>query len=112
MANTKDIIIKQGANFKMVIDYRNPDNTGFDLTGYTFRMMIKDGPGGTMIYDASANVTRDTSVAGRVRVDIPSTATSSMNFVRGVYDILAVASNGSRTRLLQGGAIFSPGVTT
>lgn len=112
MANTKDIVIKQGANFKMTLDYRNPDNSGIDLTGYTFRMHIKSGPGGTMYLDASTYVTGDTTTMGRVLVNIPASATTTLNFVRGAYDILATAPNGERVRLVQGKAIFDRQVTT
>lgn len=111
MANKKDITIDQGANYRMTIDYRNPDGTGINLSGYTFSFYIKDKPGGTTILNASGYVTRDTNNAGRILVDIPASATTGLNFKQGVYDIL-ITNGADKTRVIQGRAFLSKAVST
>lgn len=111
MAAKKDITIDQGANYRMTIDYRNPDGTGIDLSGYTFSFYVKDKPGGTVLMNGSTYVTADPNNRGRILVDIPSTVTASLNFDQGVYDILITGGNG-KTRVVQGRAFLSRAVST
>lgn len=108
MAIRHDITIDQGSNFKMTVEYRKPDNTGIPLTGYTFLFQVRDAPGGTVLANFSQYVSIDATTAGRILVNVPFTATDTLNFEAGVYDLVAIApAAAERDRLIQGRAILS-----
>lgn len=111
MAHRRDITIDQGANYRMTIDYRNPDGTGIDLSGYTFSFYVKDRPGGTTYMNGSTYVTRDTTNPGRILVNVPASVTAGLNFDQGVYDIV-ITNGADRTRVIQGRALLSRAVST
>lgn len=111
MAEKHDIHIDQGANFRMFLDYRNPDNTAINISGYTFRMRIKDKIGGSTTHlNADAFVTIDNAAEGRILVNIPAATTAGLNFERGVYDIYAIGG-GVTTRLVWGEAFLHRGIS-
>lgn len=93
-------------------------NTPKDLTGYTFRMKIKDRVGGTVLAsteaeDAPLNVitiTVDTALKTITR-KILATATDDLSFRAGVYDVEAVSPTGDVTLLLYGVAKLVKEVT-
>lgn len=94
-------------------------NTPKDLTGYIFRMKIKDRVGGTVLAsteaaDAPLNVitiTVDTALKTITR-KILATATDDLSFRAGVYDVEAVSPTGDVTLLLYGAAKLVKEVTT
>lgn len=112
MADTHDIYIDQNADFRMILDYRNPDNTAGDLTGYTFKFFIKDKIGGSTLLNASQYVTTDLVQPGRANVVIPASVTAPLNFVSGVYDILFVHATKGTLRACEGQAFLSKGVSS
>lgn len=112
MASSVDIVIDQNSNFKMTVEWRNPDNTGISLTNYTFLFMIKDKPGGTTLANLSSYVTKDAVVAGRILVNVPFSITQNLNFDQGVYDIVAVNSSPSeRTRVVKGRVLLDRAIS-
>lgn len=111
MADVLDIHIDQNADFRLIIDYRNADNSAADVTGYTFKFTIKDKIGGTTLLNGNQYVTRDTATPGRVNVVVPASVTQTLNFDRGVYDIVFTHSTKGSFRALQGEAFLSRGVS-
>jgi uncharacterized protein YegP (UPF0339 family) len=111
MADKHDIFIDQNADFRMILDYRNADNSAIDLTGYTYRFKIKTAPGGTTLLNGDAYVTKDNTTVGRANLVIPASVTATLNFERGVYDVLFVHSTKGTIRAVQGEAFLSRGVS-
>lgn len=82
-----------------------------DLTGYTALLQIRTAPGGTLLYDASSNITLG-GTAGTIALNIPAATTAGFTWSVGVYDLLLTSSQGVATRLLTGNVTVSPAVST
>jgi hypothetical protein len=81
-----------------------------DLTGYTANMQFCQYAGGTLLYDASVNLTLG-GVAGTITLLIPASVTETFTWFQAVYDLLLTDSSGNATRLLAGSVTVSPAVT-
>lgn len=87
--------------------------TPVDLTGYTARMAIKTGYGGTTI------LTLDTTLGGLtidvtsklITISITAVQTAAITQSRGVYDLEMVSSSGVVTKLLSGAVTIAKEVT-
>jgi hypothetical protein len=82
-----------------------------DITGYTAAMQFRTYYGGSLLYDASSNITLG-GVLGTITLIIPATTTETFTWYQGVYDLLMTSSQGIVTRLLAGNVSVSQGVTT
>lgn len=81
-----------------------------DLTGYTAAMQIRNYPGATILYDASANITLG-GVTGAIDLVIPASVTAGFTWWQGQYDLLLISAAGIVTRLLMGSVTVTPGIT-
>lgn len=82
-----------------------------NLTGYTAQLQIRQyAPGGTLLYDASANLVLG-GVNGTITLIIPAATTAGFTWFSGVYDLILTDSSGNVYRLLQGTVTVTPGVT-
>ena len=81
-----------------------------DLTGYTALMQFCQFPGGTLLYDASSDITLG-GTAGTIALVIPASATAGFTWTQAVYDLLLTSSSGVATRLLEGTVTVSTGVS-
>ena len=120
-ANEYNIVIEQGATFTLDITYKDSGGALIDLTNFDARMEVRTA------YDASSALVTLTSAsggsantsgislggaAGTISVVISETATKALTApASNVYDLELVASNGAITRLIEGKATVSPGVT-
>jgi hypothetical protein len=82
-----------------------------DLTGYTAAMQFRNYYGGTLLYDASADIVLG-GTAGTIALTIPASVTETFTWYSGVYDLLLTSAQGVATRLLAGNVNVSQGVTT
>lgn len=112
-AGKYNIIIEQGATFRLPLTWKSSDGAPYDLTGYTARMQVRQyKEAGT----ALVNLTTENGgialggIAGTVVVTISATTTATLPACEGVYDLELI--NGSTiTRLLEGKATISREVT-
>jgi hypothetical protein len=122
-AGNHDILIEQGATFKMVLIITDETSSRVDLTGLTFRGMVKKA-----FTDSSAQASFSFNVLdqtvpetkGKVEVILSSTQTTGIDvYSKGpvrsinnmVYDIESEDLSGVVIRWLQGAASVSPEVT-
>lgn len=108
-AGRYDLVIEQGATWRKVFDYQNPNGTIYPLTGWTGRMQIRRR-------HASADplVTITPSIdgpAGRVTVALTAVQTAALPMGRSVYDLELVAPGGDVTRFIEGSVIVDPETT-
>lgn len=105
-----DFVIEQGATWRRVIEYQNPDGTAFVLTGWTARMQVRqrhtsaDPP-------LLALVPVVDGPAGSVTVVVTAAQTAALPAGGAVYDIELVAPSGDVTRLIEGSILVSAEVT-
>jgi hypothetical protein len=116
MAVAYNVVIDQGANWFLNVNYDNPDGTPVNLAGYSGALQMRSYP------DASTAVLSLTSAAGggititaaTGLVAIAATATQTRAIDEGTYyyDLeITDTFTGVVTRLIQGQAVVSAEVT-
>jgi hypothetical protein len=120
-ANKYDIVIEQGATFTLAITYKDSSGSLIDLTNYDARMEVRasyDASSALITLTSEVSGTGNTSgialggAAGTINVVISETTTKALTApATNVYDLELVAPDGSITRLIEGKATVSPGVT-
>jgi len=123
VANQYNIVVEQGATFKLTITYKDSEGDPIDLTNTDARMEIRQE------YTSSAPlVTIDNSevgggtanisgilmggAAGTIVIIISETETKALTApATNVYDLELISQDGAITRLIEGKATVSPGVT-
>ena len=109
MAALSNIYIDQGADFSTVISLTDSNSDALNLTGYTALAQIRKTHGSSTI--AATFGTTLTTNTGQVTLTLTDTVTAAMGSGRYVYDVLLTDGSGDKTRVLEGQAILTPGVS-
>ena len=109
MAALSNIYIDQGADFQTVISLTDSNGDVLDLTGYTALAQIRKTYGSTTI--AATFTTVLTTDSGQLTMSLTDVVTAAMDSGRYVYDVLLTDGSGDKTRVLEGQAILTPGVS-
>jgi hypothetical protein len=122
VANQYNIVVEQGGTYRLEITYKDADGDAIDLTNHVARMEIRQtytSESALVTITSAAGGSGDTSgialggAAGTIVVVIAAATTTGLTApATNVYDLELVAQNGAVTRLLEGKATVSPGVTT
>lgn len=114
MAAYYDLLIEQGATLRKTFTWRGSDMVPVDLTDYTARMQIRKRKADTDVIHESTTENGGITlggVDGTVLLMINDADTAAFGFVRGVYDIELIDSDGIVTRLVEGNVELSKEVT-
>jgi hypothetical protein len=106
-----NIIINSGTDFTQTFDFETTANTPLDLTGYTAYSSIKKSPASSKI-TASFDVSFNNRSFGKLTISLGSSITSGIKPGRYSYDILLIDAASIKTRVVEGSAIVTAGVTT
>jgi hypothetical protein len=108
-----DDTIQQGATFRRVLAFKQPDLTYVDLTGYTARGQVRSCYGATSVVASYTCTVAENLTAGRweVTVELTDVATAMLMPGRAVYDLELVSGGGEVTRVLEGFVEVTPEVT-
>ena len=109
MAALSNIYIDQGADFTTVISLTDSNNDALNLTGYSAIAQIRKTYGSTTI--AATFGTALTTTTGQLTLTLTDVITAAMTSGRYVYDVLLTDGSGDKTRVLEGQAILTPGVS-
>lgn len=104
--------IEQGATFSRTIVVKNPDNTLYDLTGYTARMQIRRDIASTEVMSTLTTENGKIGLGGdngEISLNLSATDTAAITR-NGVYD-LEIVSGATVFRLLRGAVTLNPEVT-
>jgi hypothetical protein len=85
------------------------NSDALNLTGYTALAQIRKTHGSSTI--AATFGTTLTTNTGQVTLTLTDTVTAAMGSGRYVYDVLLTDGSGDKTRVLEGQAILTPGVS-
>lgn len=125
-AGIYDIIIEQGADWRLVLTWKDEAGAPVNLTGYTARMQVRETYASKVkVFDLTTENGRITLPGdGVIELAIPASVSAAVAinpaktaWIDGkqaqqlVFDIEMVAPSGAVTRLLQGAALFVPEVT-
>ena len=109
MAALSNIYIDQGSDFTTTISLTDSNGDVLNLTGYTALAQVRKSHGSTTI--AATFTTVLTADSGQLALSLTDTVTAAMDRVRYVYDVLLTDGSGDKTRVLEGQAVLTPGVS-
>jgi hypothetical protein len=108
------ILIDQGASCTLGIKILDENGDTIDLTGYQAYLQIREylsSPAPLVdLSVANGGITID-PVGQRFVITLPPSATAAYDWSHGVFDMVAVAPDGTTTRLLRGEAEVSTAIT-
>lgn len=126
-AGIYDIIIEQGADWRLVITWKDAEGAPVNLTGYTARMQVRESfaskvkvfeltteNGHIALGGTDGIVTMELPAAASAAVAINPTKTAWIDGKQAqqlVFDLEMISAAGAVTRLIQGAALFVPEVT-
>lgn len=109
MAIIANLYIDQGTDFSVTVDVTDSAGDILELSGYTASAQIRK-----TYSSSSVSATFSTSIAelaGQVTLSLTDTQTSAIEAGRYVYDLNIISGVGLVTRVIEGQAIVTPGVT-
>jgi hypothetical protein len=111
-AATHNVIIDQGADWRVDVVYKDPSGVPINLSNYTAQLQLRtsyDAASAALNLTSSSGITI-TANTGRLAIHATSTQTNALVAGDYVYD-LEINLSGFVTRLIQGRAIVRPQVT-
>jgi hypothetical protein len=109
MAVTSNLIMDQGSDFTVTINYNDQDGTAKDLTGYTARSQMRKSYYSTSATSFTANISDPTN--GEITMTLSSNTTANVKAGRYVYDLEVVSNTNVVTRVIEGIVTVMPEVT-
>ena len=109
MAIIANIFIDQGTDFSITVDVTDTSGGILNMSGYTASAQIRKTYGSSTV-----SATFGTSISeatGQVTLTLSDTQTTALESGRYVYDLNVTSSGGQTTRVVEGQAIVTPGVT-
>lgn len=110
-AYVSNIVIDIGANFDQSFNLETTANAPMDLTGFTGASKLKKSALSSTTA-ASFVVSFPDVLQGQLKISLGSTITSALKPGRYVYDVLLTDASSTKTRVVEGSAIVTAGVTT
>jgi hypothetical protein len=109
MAIIANLYIDQGTDYTITVDVTDSAGDVLDLTGFTATAQVRK-----TYTSSSLSATFTTSInaaAGQVTISLTDTQTSALQAGRYVYDLNIESGGGVKTRVIEGQAVVTPGVT-
>ncbi len=104
-----NIIIGQGVDFSEVFTSTEADGTTSNLSGYTGASKIKKHPESTSSQSFFLTIT---GLTGEVTISMTSAQTLQLKPGRYYYDVVLTSPSGSVSRMVEGQALVTAGITT
>ena len=101
-----NIVISQGFDFEETFQSTEANGTASNLAGFTASSVLKKHSG------ASSSTPFSVTITGTVAIAMTSGKTVDLTPGRYVYDVRLVSSSGKVSRLVEGMALVTPGITT
>ena len=109
MAALSNFYIDQGSDFSTTVSLTDSNGDILNLTGYTALAQVRKTYGSTTI--AATFTTAIAAATGQLTLSLTDVQTAAMTSGRYVYDVVLTDSSGDKTRVLEGQAILTPGVS-
>lgn len=114
MAGTYNIVCEQGATFRLMLTWRNPNGTPVNVTGYSAKMDVRQkastGHTELSLSTAAGGITLG-GVDGTVLLTATATTTNALVSGVYVYDLELTSAGGEVTRLVAGSFTVDEQVT-
>jgi|TARA_R110000744_G_scaffold102183_1_gene196587 hypothetical protein len=108
MAIKANIVIDQGTDFSALIDVETATDAVFNLTGYTVAAQMRKTYASATGIDFGCS---HNGVLGQISITLSSVITDALSPGRYLYDIEITSAGGSKSRVVQGTATVTAGIT-
>jgi hypothetical protein len=108
MAIKANIVIDQGTDFTAIVDVVDSAGATYDLEGYTVAAQMRKN------YTSSAATTfvaAHNGIGGAITLSLTNTVTAALEPGRYLYDVEITSEGGVVTRVVEGIATVTPGMT-
>lgn len=108
MAIKANIVIDQGTDYTAVVDVVDTSGATYDLEGYTVAAQMRKN------YTSSAATTfvaEHNGIGGAITLSLTNTTTATLEPGRYLYDVEITSEGGVVTRVVEGIATVTPGMT-
>ena len=109
MAIIANIFIDQGTDFSITVDVTDTSGGALNMSGYSASAQIRKTYGSSTV--SSTFTTSIAEATGQVTLSLTDTQTTALESGRYVYDLNVTSGGGQTTRVVEGQAIVTPGVT-
>ena len=110
MAIIANLYIDQGTDYSVTVDCTESSGEILNLTGYTAAAQMRKTYSSSTI--SATFTTSINASAGQVTLSLTDTQTSALEAGRYVYDLnITKTSTSATTRVVEGQAVLTPGVT-
>ncbi len=109
MAIIANIFIDQGTDFSITVDVTDSAGNVLDLTGYSAAAQIRKTYSSSST--SAAFTTSHNNAGGAVTLSLSDSVTTGLEAGRYVYDLNITSGGGVTTRVVEGQAVVTPGVT-
>ena len=109
MAIIANIFIDQGTDFSITVDVTDTSGSALNMSGYSASAQIRKTYGSSTV--SSTFTTSIAEATGQVTLSLTDTQLSALESGRYVYDLNVTSGGGQTTRVVEGQAIVTPGVT-
>jgi hypothetical protein len=109
MAIIANIFIDQGTDFSITVDVTDTSGGALNMSGYSAAAQIRKTYGSSTV--SSSFTTSIAEASGQVTLSLTDTQTTALESGRYVYDLNVTSGGGQTTRVVEGQAIVTPGVT-
>jgi len=104
-----NISIPQGADFSETFVSTENDGSISNLAGYSGSAKMKKHPGASVSTSFSVSIT---AAIGEVTITLPASSTTGLEPGRYYYDVRLESGSGAVSRLVEGMAFVTAGITT
>ena len=109
MAIIANLYIDQGTDFSVTVDVTDSAGDILNLSGYSASAQIRKTYASSTV--AASFGTTIAEAQGQVTLTLTDTVTAGIEAGRYVYDLQITSGAGNKTRVIEGQAIVTPGVT-
>ena len=109
MAIIANIFIDQGTDFTVQVDCTDTAGDVLNLTGFTATAQLRKTYGSSS--ESATFKCSHNGVGGTVTMTLTDTITTALEAGRYVYDLMVTDGSGQKSRIVEGQATVTPGVT-
>lgn len=103
------MLIEQGATFSTVVNVVDSAGAAVNLSGYSASSQMRKSYYATSYTIITPTITGNAN--GEITLSMTAANTANLTPGRSVFDLLITDSNGTKTRVIEGIVVVSPGVT-
>ena len=109
MASISNLYVDQGSDFTITLSLTDSVDDALNLTGSSFLAQVRKSHASDTV-KATFTTTNDGN-GGNLTIKLTDVQTAALESGRYVYDVMQTASDGIKTRLIEGQLIVTPSVS-